>query len=84
VEPGFGGQEFQLVALDKVRKLKKWREDHSASFDIMVDGGMNDITSTQVIDAGANVLVAGTYLFKHEGGLGQGAEILACQRPKDS
>lgn len=80
VEPGFGGQEFQAVVLEKVRELKKWRGDHGASFDIMVDGGMNEQTSIQVIDAGADILVAGTYLFKHPDGLARGAETLGTQR----
>lgn len=82
VEPGFGGQEFQTDALFKVRELKKWRDNVNASFDIMVDGGINELTSLQATDAGADVLVAGTFLFKHPNGLDRGAEALTLrQRP---
>ncbi len=61
VEPGFGGQAFIPQMLDKIRALR-------AGFagDIVVDGGMNAETAKLAWQAGANVLVAGTYIFRHQ------------------
>ena len=59
VEPGFGGQSFMPVALDKIEELR--RKDAG---DIAVDGGINEITGKQCEEAGANILIAGTALFK--------------------
>lgn len=62
VEPGFGGQEFMPEALDKI----KWLRGQSLEIDIAVDGGINEITAQKCIKAGANVLIAGSYIFKAE------------------
>ena len=59
VNPGFGGQDFIPEVLAKIRKLRSL-----FSGDIAVDGGINEKTARQVIKAGANVLVAGSYIFK--------------------
>ena len=59
VNPGFGGQSFIEYSLDKIREIRNMRPD----VDIEVDGGITDITAKKVIDAGANVLVAGSYVF---------------------
>jgi ribulose-phosphate 3-epimerase len=59
VEPGFGGQTFMPSALDKISELR--RKDAG---DIAVDGGINEITGKQCEEAGANILIAGTALFK--------------------
>jgi ribulose-phosphate 3-epimerase len=72
VEPGFGGQRFQANALEKIETLKHWRQKNFVSFDILVDGGINNETAPAVIDAGADILVAGTYLFHHPEGIGAG------------
>lgn len=82
VEPGFGGQSFQTIALSKVKKLQAWREQRSASFTIMVDGGTNEKTASSVMEAGADVLVAGSYLFQHEHGLKQGQTALLASLAK--
>jgi len=58
VEPGFGGQEFIFDCVNKIAKLRKIFKK-----DIEVDGGINDMTAREVIQAGANVLVAGNYIF---------------------
>ena len=63
VEPGYGGQAFIPETLDKIRVLREYAGD---SLDIEVDGGINEKTAPQVKEAGANVLVAGTGLFKAE------------------
>lgn len=62
VEPGYGGQGFMSDMLPKIRELRSLAPDK----DIEVDGGINAETSKLVREAGANVLVAGTYLFRAE------------------
>lgn len=65
VEPGYGGQSFIPSTLDKISALRKrTAELGMPDFDIEVDGGINDKTAPLVKQAGANVLVAGTGLFK--------------------
>jgi ribulose-phosphate 3-epimerase len=71
VHPGFGGQAFMPEILDKIRftreiceKLKLHAPGSDAPIDIQVDGGINQETAKLCIDAGANVIVAGTYLFQ--------------------
>ena len=76
VEPGFGGQTFQNSVLQKIQTLRSWRDDVQSTFAIMVDGGVNKSTAAQILDAGADILVAGTYLFRHSDGIGKGAGVL--------
>jgi len=59
VNPGFGGQEFIKNAVEKIKELRKIYDG-----DISVDGGINDRTAKLVLDAGANILAAGSYIFK--------------------
>lgn len=66
VEPGFGGQGFIPETADKIRTLRKYLTDNNISADIQVDGGINAKTVSVVKDAGANVLVSGSYLFNAE------------------
>jgi ribulose-phosphate 3-epimerase len=66
VEPGFGGQSFMNNQLLKVKEIKKLSENKNLTLDIGVDGGVDDITGPLCINAGANVLIAGSYLFKQE------------------
>ncbi|RXK18946.1 ribulose-phosphate 3-epimerase [Macrococcus sp. DPC7161] len=66
VNPGFGGQLFINECLDKIKFLKEYRTTHNLDFEIEVDGGVNEVTSKLCVDAGADVLVAGSYFFKHE------------------
>ena len=63
VEPGFGGQKFMPMALQKISAIKAECERQGLSIDIEVDGGINAETAPQAIAAGANVLVAGNFLF---------------------
>lgn len=63
VEPGFGGQPFIKHTLEKVRKLKKLRDSSGSKAMIEVDGGVNEITGPELAAAGADVLVAGSYVF---------------------
>jgi ribulose-phosphate 3-epimerase len=63
VNPGFGGQSFIPHTVDKVRRLRRMLEKNGLSTDIEVDGGINPQTARQVVEAGANILVAGTAVF---------------------
>ena len=64
VEPGFGGQSFMPDMLDKVKKLRAEIESRGLDIDIQVDGGINSETAKLAVLAGANVLVAGSAVFK--------------------
>jgi ribulose-phosphate 3-epimerase len=79
VEPGFGGQTFQAPVLAKVRELRQWRDRRGLQFAIMVDGGINLETSASVRQAGADILVAGSFLFAHARGLEYAAQALVQQ-----
>ena len=68
VNPGFGGQKFMPEVLDKVKKLKKIRDESKLNFDIEIDGGINFENSKTVIEAGVNILVSGTTVFKSNNG----------------
>ncbi len=63
VEPGFGGQKFMTNALAKISAIKQEAERQGLQIDIEVDGGINAETAPLAVAAGANVLVAGNYLF---------------------
>ena len=63
VNPGFGGQAFLPETMDKVRELAALREEKGLDFDIEVDGGIDGQTISQAKEAGANVFVAGSYVF---------------------
>ena len=68
VNPGFGGQKFMPEVLDKIKELKKIREQKKLDFDIEIDGGINFDNYKSAIDAGANILVSGTTVFKSNDG----------------
>ena len=68
VHPGFGGQKFITEVLVKIKELKKIKDQQNLNFDIEVDGGINFDTSKLVIEAGANILVSGTTIFKNNKG----------------
>ena len=64
VHPGFGGQAFRPEMMEKVRAAREWKHSHNAAFDIEVDGGINPETAKLCAEHGANVLVAGTSVFR--------------------
>ena len=68
VNPGFGGQKFMPEVLDKIKELKKIKDNGKYNFDIEVDGGINFSNSKIVLEAGANILVSGTTVFKENDG----------------
>ena len=65
VNPGFGGQAFIPATLDKVRQLADLRQKQGYDYLIEVDGGVNDKTAADCLSAGADILVAGSYVFGH-------------------
>ena len=68
VNPGFGGQKFMPEVLSKVKELKKIQEEKGLIFDIEIDGGINFENSKTAIEAGVNILVSGTTIFKSNNG----------------
>ncbi len=68
VNPGFGGQKFMPEVLDKIKQLKKIQQEKNLTFDIEIDGGINFENCKIAIDAGANILVSGTTIFKSNDG----------------
>jgi len=68
VNPGFGGQKFMPEVLTKVKELKKIQKEKGLNFDIEIDGGINFDNAKIVIEAGANILVSGTTIFKSNNG----------------
>ena len=68
VNPGFGGQKFMPKVLEKIKELKKIQTEENISFDIEIDGGINFDNCQLAIDAGANILVSGTTIFKSNNG----------------
>lgn len=63
VEPGFGGQKFMTDMMPKVTQIRQWISETGREIDLQVDGGVNAETAKVCVEAGANVLVAGSYLF---------------------
>ena len=72
VNPGFGGQRFIDGTLAKIRLLREMSDALHSEIDIEVDGGINSATIGSVIEAGANVAIAGTCVFEHELGIAAG------------
>ena len=68
VNPGFGGQKFMPEVLGKIRELKKIQAEKNINFDIEIDGGINFDNCQLAIEAGANILVSGTTIFKSNNG----------------
>ena len=68
VNPGFGGQKFMPEVLSKIKELKKIKDQKNLNFDIEIDGGINFDNNKLAIEAGANILVSGTTVFKNNNG----------------
>jgi ribulose-phosphate 3-epimerase len=68
VNPGFGGQKFMPKVLEKIKELKKIQNEKNLDFDIEIDGGINFDNCKDAIEAGANILVSGTTIFKSNNG----------------
>ena len=63
VEPGFGGQKFMAQHVSKIRQLAEWKKELGLNYDIEVDGGIKLSNVKKVVEAGANVIVAGSAVF---------------------
>ena len=68
VNPGFGGQKFMPEVFEKIKELKKIQTEKNINFDIEIDGGINFENCKAAIEAGANILVSGTTVFKSNNG----------------
>lgn len=79
VNPGFGGQKFMPVALDKLKRVKAWADEKNPDLYIQVDGGITVDNVGAVLDAGANVVVAGSAVFKGD----KAANVRAFQEALD-
>ena len=66
VEPGFGGQSFMNNQLNKIESVSNYIKENNLDVNIEIDGGVNYETGKLSIDAGANILVAGSFLFEQE------------------
>ena len=64
INPGFGGQKFEEMTYSKVRKLRQMANDQGLNTHIEIDGGVTSANAKKLLDAGANVLVAGSFIFK--------------------
>ena len=66
INPGFGGQKFEEITYKKVKKLRSMINEQGLKTHIEIDGGVNGNNARKLLDAGADVLVAGSYIFKSE------------------
>jgi ribulose-phosphate 3-epimerase len=76
VNPGFSGQKFISSTLDKMRQLRHTIENRRLACDLEVDGGVNPDNAQEIVQAGGNILVAATAIFKHPNGIGGGIRSL--------
>lgn len=76
VEPGFGGQSFMYDMMPKVKEIREMITASGKDIDLEVDGGVNAETAKICVENGANVLVAGSYLFKQKGSYPAAVESL--------
>ncbi len=76
VNPGFGGQDFIGGMASKIKTLREMADEQQQKIDIEVDGGINSATMATAISAGANVMIAGSCIFNHAGGIAAGIEEL--------
>ena len=76
VNPGFGGQKFMEYPLMKIGQLRKMLDRRNPRCELEVDGGIDPQNAARVVEAGAGVLVAGTSVFGHPGGPGEGVKSL--------
>jgi ribulose-phosphate 3-epimerase len=76
VNPGFGGQKFIPDSLQKIMQIRKWSDERNLDLRIQVDGGINEKTARQCREAGADVFVAGTSIFKCPQGYAAGIKAI--------
>ena len=66
INPGFGGQKFEEITYSKVKKLRQMANDQGLNTHIEIDGGVTSANAKKLLDAGADVLVAGSFIFKSD------------------
>ncbi|MBC8510353.1 MAG: ribulose-phosphate 3-epimerase [Cryomorphaceae bacterium] len=66
INPGFGGQKFEEMTYNKVKKLRQMANDQGLNTHIEIDGGVTSANAKKLLDAGADVLVAGSFIFKSD------------------
>lgn len=66
VEPGYGGQAFERSVLDKIRTVRQWMDNCGRRIPICIDGGINPKTGRELLSAGADILISGSYLFQND------------------
>jgi len=76
VEPGFGGQSFMQQTVSKITEVRRMLNASNPKAHVEVDGGIDESNANEVVAAGANVLVAGTSVFKHQNGIAAAIEQL--------
>lgn len=76
VDPGFGGQRFLPALLKKVRWFSRVKEESGLKFELEVDGGVDSTTAPQAAEAGATVLVAGEFVYRHPQGVAAALDLL--------
>jgi len=76
VNPGFGGQTFIPESLNKIKRLAKIISEKNLDIPIEVDGGINETTATQARSVGANILVAGSFIFRNKLGISKAVKLL--------
>jgi len=80
VNPGFGGQEFLASTLPKIRAMRDLIDRVNPGVELEVDGGIDASTAPKAVEAGATVLVAGSAIFRHPGGVAAGMDALRTAR----
>ena len=78
VNPGFGGQKFIPSVLDKIKELRDLAQRKNPKLLIEIDGGVNDKNAPLLKDAGADILVAGSFVFKHSN-YAEAIKVLKCE-----
>ncbi|MDP3047669.1 MAG: ribulose-phosphate 3-epimerase [Chloroflexota bacterium] len=72
VNPGWGGQPFQESVLPKITRIRRWLSERELRAEVQVDGGIDTATAPRVVAAGADILVVGSAIFRHDGGIREG------------
>ena len=80
VDPGFSGGKY-IPLLDKIRTVRDWRDRGLTSALVAVDGGITPKTAPEVVQAGADILIAASAIFKHPGGIRAGVQSLRASIP---
>jgi ribulose-phosphate 3-epimerase len=66
INPGFGGQKFEDITYNRIKKLRRMIDEQGLGTKIEIDGGVTDKNIKQLVEAGADVFVAGSHVFKSE------------------